>query len=230
MNRARLSCALLATLVLLAAGCGRAGPQLNNEGNEAFEGQDYTEALEAYRAAQSEAPRPELAEPYYNSGNAQYRQERYDEAQDSYREALLHADEQVVEHGTFNVGNSLFKSDQLPEAVEAYKEALRLDPGDEDAKHNLELALRRQQEREAQAQQQEQQQDEQEGQEQEQPAPGDEGEDEQQSPQTEQAQTVPLSEEQARQLLQSIEQDTETLQERLQQVFVASGAAPAQDW
>ena len=39
-----------------------------------------------------------------------------------------------------------------------------------------------------------------------------------------------LSEEQARQLLTAIGRRTETLQERLQQIYVAPGGPPAEDW
>src|SRR5207247_6459522 len=46
----------------------------------------------------------------------------------------------------FNRGNSFYQMGQYPQAVESYKKALDLDPKDREAKHNLELALRKMQE------------------------------------------------------------------------------------
>jgi len=43
----------------------------------------------------------------------------------------------------YNLGSSRLEAGDPAGAVEAFKQALRLDPGSEDAKHNLEVALRR---------------------------------------------------------------------------------------
>ena len=91
---------------------------------------------------------PESPEPAYNSGNALYRQELYDEARSRYDNSLETARPELSQNVAFNTGNSLFQFEAFEDAVEAYKQALRLDPNDEDAKHNLELALKRIEERE----------------------------------------------------------------------------------
>ena len=57
----------------------------------------------------------------------------------------------IRQESVFNLGNALVRAAEdaperrqlLLDAVEAYEEALRLDPGDQDAKWNLELALQR---------------------------------------------------------------------------------------
>ena len=85
---------LYIALALLVFACGRAAPQANREGNEAFVSQRYDAALQAYERAQAEAP--ELAEPYYNSGNAYYRQRLLSEAQEQYRQALPYTDEKLA--------------------------------------------------------------------------------------------------------------------------------------
>jgi Ca-activated chloride channel family protein len=46
----------------------------------------------------------------------------------------------------YNLGNAFFKKEKFKEAIEAYKRALALDPHDERAKWNLEIAERKQQE------------------------------------------------------------------------------------
>ena len=157
-----LASALLA-LGLLA--CGRQTPEANAQGNDAFDAQDYAGAVEAYRRAQESSP--DLPEPFYNSGNSQYRQESYDDALSSYDQAQLNAGEGLTGSIHFNRGNLHFNREAYGEAAEAYKEVLRLNPDNEDAQRNLELALRHmQQEQEQQEQQQQGQQEQQEEQQQ----------------------------------------------------------------
>ena len=241
--------------------CGRAAPNANEEGNEAFANDDFETALQAYERAQDEAP--ELAEPHYNSGNALYRSQAYQEAEDSYGQALLHADEELTRSGVFNLGNTFFNAQQYGRAIDIYKEALRLDPSDLDAKHNLELALGRLETQQEQAEDQpeesaqqlqdpdgeQEQQDPGEGEdgdrgeeeeesedgseqpgEQQQPDPGQQGQEQQDDGQLAPQPDSQLTEEQARQLLEAVAGDTETLQERLQQVFVAPGRPGDRDW
>ena len=236
--------AFIVAMVVVA--CDRAGPQANNLGNEALADQDYQAALESYQQAQQEVPG--LAEPLYNSGNAYYRQQEFPSAQESYQQGLLDADDNLTQRGVFNMGNAFFNTEEYEKAIEAYKDALRLDPSDQDAKHNLELALNQLQQLEEQQPppqgQGEQQQDDQDQQQQDQqnqpqqqegeqqtdnaPRPDDSDESEQQT-----AQLVPppingLTEEQANQLLQSIPQVT--LSERIQRTLFSPSNPPEQDW
>ena len=248
-----LASALLA-LGLLA--CGRQTPEANAQGNDAFDAQDYAGAVEAYRRAQESSP--DLPEPFYNSGNSQYRQESYDDALSSYDQAQLNAGEGLTGSIHFNRGNVHFNREAYGEAAEAYKEVLRLNPDNEDAKRNLELALRHmQQEQEQQEQQQQGQQEQQEEQqqqgetkgEQEQEQDSQDGQDEQEQPEAEQdgeqeeqdgqqqpqpgpdgVQPPPLTEEQARQLLEAVGSDAQTLQEHLQRQQAPSGPPPEPDW
>ena len=242
---------VLATFVA----CGGEGAKSNNDGNDAFERQEYEAALGSYdRASESS---PDLAEPHYNTGNVRYRQKEYGDAQASYEQSLIDADEGLAQDGLFNLGNSLYQSDELEAAIDSYKEALRIEPGDLDAKYNLELALRRlqqgQQEQEQQGQpgdgeeaeqqpddqgdqegdQEPQDQEEQEGgQDPQDPQEGSRG-DEQQQAQDQQSsptETTELTEEQARQLLSTVGDETETLQHRLQRTVVGGGRPPEQDW
>ena len=130
---------LLAGMAILAAACGDVGARPNNEGNEAYEQEDYEAAQSSYQEAIERSP--ELPEPHYNSGNVHYRQGQNEEAQESYNRALLDADDDLYRDTLFNQGNTRLRSGEIEEAIESYKEALRLDPTDQDAKHNLEVAL-----------------------------------------------------------------------------------------
>ena len=146
---------LFAGLVTLTA-CGSAAARYNNEGNEAFEENNYPGALEDYTAAKQEDP--DLAEPYYNSGNTYYRQGQYESAEmqtkQSIRSTERKENEALAQNSYYNLGNSYFQTQQWSEAIDAYKEALRLNPDDEDAKYNLELALKNQEQEQQQQQQQ----------------------------------------------------------------------------
>jgi tetratricopeptide (TPR) repeat protein len=231
----------------------RAGPLTNNQGNQDFAAEDYNAALDAYALADQKMP--ERPEPEYNSGNALYRMESLEEAQGQYQGALVMADDdEISRNSLFNIGNVLFLSEQYPEAIEAYKETLRIDPTDLDAKHNLELALQQlqqqqqpqpgesedeegdEQQPEGEPEQQPDEEGEQENQEQQQgqgnpsdpPQQSESEEDSDQEPQP--APIEGLTEEQALQLLQSVGENTDTLQSRIQQVLVVSGPGPESNW
>ena len=217
----------LAAMAILAAcllACGPTPGQVNNSGHEPYLNGDYATALESYREAENRAA--ESGAPHYNSANALYRTGEYEEALQSYDEAIRHAEGELRSRGFFNRGNAAFQQQDYPEAVEAYKEALRMNPDDGDAKHNLELALLR---TPPQVQQdpQEEDQDEQEEEDQQDEEMDDE-EDEQDTETEEQDQ--PITETQARQILESVGEAAQTLQERRGQVLVSPKPPSELDW
>ena len=246
---------LVFVLAIFLAGCGSSAARLNNSGNRAYEGEEYGDAVEDYVAAQREDP--DLAEPYYNAGNAFYRQGNFEAAAAQEKQALRSSEDALAQNSYYNLGNSYFKVEDWPAAIEAYKEALKLNPDDEEAKYNLELALKQLE----QQQQQQQQQSGQGGQPQEESEGGGEQDEQQESnqgqgeeeeeqqggggepepdesgesgsnPQDQQPQSGPrgLTPQEAEQLLDALGQDSQTLQERLQQGFFAPGLPPANDW
>ena len=147
--------------ILAAAACGDIGARPNNEGNEAYEQENYEAAQSSYQEAIEKSP--ELPEPHYNSGNVHYRQGQNEEARESYDRALLDADDELYRDIVFNQGNIQLQAGELEEAIGSYKEVLRLDPSDQDAKHNLEVALSLLPQPEQQQQQQGSQQQPQDG-------------------------------------------------------------------
>ena len=222
--RGMLVVAAVVAVCLLA--CGPTPAQVNNSGHEPYLNGDYASALESYQGAQGRAP--QSGEPHYNSGNTLYRTEEYEEALQSYDESLRHAKGDLRSHGFFNRGNTAFQQGQYPEAVEAYEEVLRMNPDDADAKHNLELALKQippdeQEEEQQDEQEEEEQEDEEEEQEEEQ-----DQEDEQDAEAQEQDQ--PITETQARQILESVGEAAQTLQERRGQVLVSPKPPSEFDW
>jgi len=225
--------------------------QHNTAGNTHFEAGEYEQAVAAYRQAQVEAP--DQAEPYYNAANAYNRQAQLDAVVAQAQQALKTADPELAAQAWYNLGNAYFDAQQWPDAIAAYQETLRLNPDDGDAKHNLELALQKleeqqqQQEQEQQDQEKEEQREEQD-QEQEQnqrseagatPTPADESQgSEEQGQETtpepsDQSQATgegEMTPQQALQLLEALMSESETLQERLQQIYRAPGAPPEEDW
>lgn len=81
----------------------------------------------------------------YNEGNALYRQGDFQGAAAAYERSLGSGSEKEQAAGLYNLGNARYQLQDLDAAVSAYEEALRLQPQDEDIKHNLELAKRQQQ-------------------------------------------------------------------------------------
>jgi len=149
------------TGAFLMAACSPSAEKLINQGNEAFAKEEYLVALHEYQSAQVESP--ELAEPYYNAANALYREGAYNEALEQMQLALQNVDnETLAENSIYNLGNTFYNTQELDLAIESYISALLLDPDDQDAKYNLELALQ-QQELEQQQQDQENQNQEQSG-------------------------------------------------------------------
>jgi Ca-activated chloride channel family protein len=137
MRRIALSVFLLSITIALAA-CGSTVAGSNRQGNKLYHQGKYDEALSAYQEAQAE--QPDLAELHYNVGNTLHRKEDYQEAAAETLQGLSKADPDLRARAYYNLGNSFYRQGQFPEAIAAYKEALKLNPDDQDAKHNLELA------------------------------------------------------------------------------------------
>ena len=220
-SRGILAAAAVLAICLMA--CGTTPAEVNNSGHDPYLSGDYAAALEAYQLAQERSS--ESGEPFYNSGNVLYRTGEYEDSVQDFDESLKHAQGELRSSGFFNRGNALFQQQQYRQAVEAYKEVLRMNPNDQDAKHNLELALNQlpppeeEQDQEQEEEEEEQEQDEQQ-----------EEEEEQDQQQEEQEQDDPITEAHARQILESVGESAQTLQERRGQVLVSPKPPSEFDW
>jgi tetratricopeptide (TPR) repeat protein len=114
------------------------------QGNALMKSGNAEEALKHYEKAIAALP----AEPgaHFDRGAALYALQRFDEAGQEFLRATEAKDGALKAQAFYNLGNSFFKKEKFKEAIEAYKRTLALDPRDEHAKWNLELALRKQQE------------------------------------------------------------------------------------
>ncbi len=212
--------------------------------NEAFNEKDYEKAIELYNMALEVNPASERAK--YNLAVAMVK--RADEiggaggneygispvspnASDSLSVGLKQSankifnelysgstDSQTREKSAYNSGNILFSENELSQCIEQYKRALRLNPANDNARHNLRVAQLR-------MQQQQQDQDDQDNQQQEDKKDQQQQEQEQQQPQQPQPQPQPQQPQQSssENILNAAQQNESKTRQRLekQQVPVA---------
>jgi len=123
--------------VLIAGLCTTSVATLNRRGNTEYALANYDRALALYRTAQ--ARDPDAPEPRVNAGNALDRQGALQSAIDETRRALPAKDKALEAIIEYQLGNHYAGASLFADALEAYKRALLAAPGDEDAKHNLEI-------------------------------------------------------------------------------------------
>ena len=190
---------------------------------------------------------PDSPELQYNVGNVLYKQGKFEDARAGYKVASQDAPEHLSQFATYNMGNASFKAGDVEAAIEAYVKVLLQDANDDEARFNLEIALRTQQAQDQQKQDQQskdeeeqeksdegteqdqQQKDEQrqqrENERQEQDADQKQGEDEQ----AEQRQPQELTKDQIEQILAALEQQEEQVEKKLHKKKVGSSSVE-KDW
>ncbi|MFW5699323.1 MAG: tetratricopeptide repeat protein [Bacteroidota bacterium] len=220
------------------------------EGNNRYKDNNFEDAEIEYRRALSENEASEKAT--YNLGGALYKQDKYEEAGKLYQElASSEDDKENLARYYHNMGNAYFKSNELQKSIDAYKKALINDPTSEDTRYNLVYAKKKlqeqqnqqqqdqnQQEQEQEQEQQEQeqqQQDQQQQEQQEQEQQEQQQEQEQQQQEQEQGQQQPkpaeISEEDARRLLEAIENDEKEVQEKVKKEMAKTKKVKSEkDW
>lgn len=118
-------------------------------GNKAYKENNFTAAEKEYRDALKGSQKNEIAD--YNLGNALYKNNNAEEAAKSYDNAIQNANNNTIKQQAFyNKGVAYQKEKKLPECIIAYKNALILNPNDEDARQNLERALKEQKQQQQQ--------------------------------------------------------------------------------
>ncbi len=132
---------LLAALLAPAPAPAAEADSLARKGNAAYAAGDWPKAFEYYSRAMEKAPRDRRL--YFNAGDAFYRLEDYAKAREHFEQAAL--DPRLAAKASFNRGNALFKAGDLKGAIASYRAALLLDPGDENARFNLQKALEQKQ-------------------------------------------------------------------------------------
>ncbi len=157
--------------------------EMLREGNRLYDANQYTEAVNKYNEALVE--QPNAIEPKFNKANSYYRLDDLGEAIDLYQEVAAGSkDMAMVARAKYNLGNCFFergskqRDSDLQKALEDMKtsitywrQVLDIDPENEKAARNIEVArltikdildqLKRQQEQQKNQQNQQQQEDQQ---------------------------------------------------------------------
>ena len=133
-------CNFLMLATLLLASCGVNPTERNNTGNTLTRDGNYKEALLAYQAAQ--VADSDNALVYFNAAQAFHASGDVALAIASYDQAILRGDTTVQSQAAYNIGNLYFERNQFEDAIVAYQKALLANPTNEDARYNLEVALR----------------------------------------------------------------------------------------
>jgi len=113
----------------------------NNTGNKLLENGKVDSAISEYYAARVE--RPAESGVVYNLGSAYHKKGVFDTAATQLQNALAHVDPTLKPDAYYNLGNTQYRMQEYEAAIESYKQSLLADPTDIEAKHNLELTLRK---------------------------------------------------------------------------------------
>ncbi|MBL6657730.1 MAG: tetratricopeptide repeat protein [Flavobacteriales bacterium] len=204
---------------------------LVRKGNASYTDSLYSEAEQKYREALIKDQNSYAAS--FNLADAIYKQEKFSESTSLFK-ALSEKTQNKIEksESLHNLGNSLMKEQKINEAIDAYKNALRNNPKDMDTKHNLAYAQRIKNQQQKQEEEKEEEQDKDEEKEEEKEEE-EKQEDEKEEEKNEQEQnenseeeskeepTKPqdpneMTEDEAEQILDALQQQEKELQEDLQ--------------
>ncbi len=178
---AQYSC-ILVVLILASIQTARADSARESlrQGNRLFGDSKYTEAINKYNEVLVE--QPQALEPKFNKGNGYYRMDDLSEAMDLYQEVAAGSkDMSLVARAKYNLGNCFFQRgskqrdsdlqkavDDMKTSITYWRQVLDIDPKNEKAAKNIEVArltikdildqLKKQQEQQKQQQNQQDQQ------------------------------------------------------------------------
>jgi tetratricopeptide (TPR) repeat protein len=111
------------------------------QGNREFKKGEYLDSEISYRSALE--LNPSSIKGNFNLGDALYKQEKYEDAAKIFEDlSSLNINSQEKANIYHNLGNTYFNNQKFAESVEAYKNALRNNPSDIETKYNLAQAQR----------------------------------------------------------------------------------------
>lgn len=131
--------AAMVLLALLGCACpvsADVGARMREGGSLERQGK-YEEAVRKYQEAL--VLEPDNVRIHYDLGRALYRMKKHPEAVAEFQLGLLSKTRQLKARSLYNIGNCQFRQNALDEAIASYSQALLLDPGDQQAKRNLEF-------------------------------------------------------------------------------------------
>jgi Ca-activated chloride channel family protein len=197
------------------------------KGNKAYKEKNYSAAENAYQDALKNSDTNATAS--YNLGNALYKKNNSEEAVKSYDNAITATKDNVIKQKAFyNKGVALQAAKKLPECISAYENALMLNPNDEDARQNLQRALKEQQK---QQQQQNKNQDKNQNKNKKKPEPKNQPQNKQQKNNEPKPSPSKLSKQEAEEKLKSLLENEKQLQDKMHKIKGAPVPnSPEKDW
>lgn len=209
--------AVVALLMMMGfSATAQSDKQTIKKGNDAYKNEKYDSAAMEYNKALQKNPDNVTAQ--YNLGNALYKNEKKEEAINAYDKSISKLTKPVEKSNAYyNKGVVLQNNNKLPECIDAYKNALKLDPNNEDARHNLQIALKKQQE-EKQKEQKEKKDEEKDKQ---------KNKDQEQKPKP---QPSKMNKKDAEEKLKALLQKEKNLQDKLHKVNANAPNKPEKDW
>ncbi len=115
--------------------------QSMQKGLEAYQSQDYEAALKYFIDAQLEDPdQPKI---FYNIGNAYYKLGDFNAALENYSHVLNSENKSIKHKALYNRGNANYRMNKLEDAISDYEAALKIDPGDQEARQNLDFVKKK---------------------------------------------------------------------------------------
>ena len=186
-------------------------------GNEAYKKQRYPESAAIYGKVASKEPANTTAT--YNLGNALYKSDKPEEAAGEYDKTIAASkDKNIKSKSYYNKGVAYQKQKKLPECIEAYKNCLKISPDDEEARQNLERALKQMKDKQKQNKQDQQQKKQ------------DQKPDKQKQDNQPKEQQSKISKQDAEEKLKSLLDHEKDLQDKLHKVRGSGIDKPKKDW
>ena len=174
MKKTLFICIALAAVPPSAGWCADVPRQSMKDGTRLYQNKAFDKAAQSFdQAAQSaQNGKLDVSVAKYNAADARYRMGQFGAAATNFAEATRSPDLALQSKAYYNRGNALATASEMQEkqggldtavgsideAIKMYENAITLAPGDEDAKVNYELALKKKQELEQKQKQQQQQQ------------------------------------------------------------------------
>jgi hypothetical protein len=154
VNARRYKIVLVSLLLAAPMQLVRAGSvgQVVNEGNKLYKQGQYKEAINEYDKAATQSP--DVVEPRFNKADSYFRLDDLQQAIDFYKAVAAESkDMQLVTKAKYNLGNSLFQQgvkltqtdsqkaiENMQSAIGSWRQSLDIDPTNEKAAKNIEVA------------------------------------------------------------------------------------------
>lgn len=186
------------------------------EGNKSFSEARYDDAINDYRKALEKKENNDVAG--YNLGNTFYRKGQLEEAIKAFDQTIRDTKSNTVKQNAYyNKGVAYQTANKPDECIVAYKNALLLNPNDEEARQNLQRALKQRQQNQNNQNKKEDQKKQNPGE----PKP---------QPQRPQPKPSSISKKDAEEKLKALADKERELQDRLHRMRSSSSDNPEKDW